>query len=154
MNPYRKPAKTVSIKLSPVTRVLTHRTAPALVIIVVPILGSIILYGTGILGSAIMHEHYSHVKTVVFGLVMWLVGVLVGCCGWLFTVGLYRIVEESIALHVIKRISEQELELLTLQQLENLQKHCEDHDVRLKIAAATLKKRTYTCTPTGVPKEQ
>lgn len=154
MHPYRTSDKTDNIKLSLKTRILSHRATPILALIVIPVLGSMILYGTGVLGCAIAHEHYSYTKTVVLGLTIWLVGAFVGIVAFVVIDSLYHGISQSTASYVVNRISDQELELLTLKQLENLQERCEDHDLRVRVAKAKAKKWNYTCTPTGVPKEQ
>lgn len=89
MHPYRTSDKSDNIKLSLKTRVLSHRAFPAFVITVVPLLSAIVLYGTGVLGSAITHEHYSYTKTTILGGTIWLVGTFIGIVVFLVTERLY-----------------------------------------------------------------
>jgi len=127
------------------------------VITVVPVLSAIVLYGIGVLGSAITHEHYSYAQTTVFGLVILLVGTFVGGLCWLVTVGLYRATSEAIAIYVVNDLlTIHELSLLSLKQLENLHERCKDHasNASQRIIQAQVKKWNYTCTPTDIPKEQ
>ncbi len=157
MHPYRTSDKTDNIKLSLKTRILSHRAAPILTLIVIPVLGAMILYGTGVLGCAIAHEHYSYAQTTVFGLVILSVGVFVGGLVWLVTVGLYRVTSEAIAIYVVNDLlTIHELSLLSLKQLENLHERCKDHasNASQRIIQAQVKKWNYTCTPTDIPKEQ